>query len=343
MSRRSPDRLRRTLSAVAAALLLPTAFPAAGAEGRILEVGPGRAIHTPSEAAGMARPGDTIRIDAGDYRDCAVWRTPGLTIEGVGGYAHVRDVSCEGKAIWVFYAAPVTIRHVRFSGSAVPRRNGAGIRWEGGGLLTVEDGWFDGNQMGLLAHNRRASSLVIRASRFENNGACETFCGHGLYAGLISSLTVENSVFAGQRFGHHIKSRAATSLIAGNRIEDGPAGTASYAIDLPNGGAAAIRGNRIVKGAASDNPYCTICVGAEIRPAAEATHDSHRANPPGTILIEDNSFESHTGLPETAFVWNRGPHPVVLRGNVLSGGPIPYVAGPRPELEKNKDGGKPAD
>ena len=328
----------------AAALLLLTgaAFatssaPFSAAEGRVLEVGPGRTIAAPSAAAAIARPGDTVRIDAGDYRDCAVWRTPDLTIEGVGGHAHMRDVACEGKAIWVFYAAPVTIRHVRFSGSSVPRRNGAGIRWEGSGPLTVEDGRFEGNQMGLLAHNRRSTSLVIRDSVFENNGACETFCGHGLYAGLISSLVVENSVFAGQRFGHHIKSRAAKSLIAGNRISDGPYGTASYAIDLPNGGAAVIRGNRIEKGPLTDNPYCAICIGEEIRPAAEATHDSHTANPPGTILIEGNIFESRTGMPETAFVWNRGPHPVAIRDNALSGGPIPYVAGPRPELEKKKE------
>jgi hypothetical protein len=337
--------MRRTIAAAFAAAYLTAggAVFSAGAAGRILEVGPGRNLTQPSEAARLARPGDTVRIDSGDYRDCAVWRTPDITIEGAGGYAHVRDVSCEGKGIWVFYAAPVTIRHVRFSGAAVPRRNGAGIRWEGGGLLVVENGWFDGNQMGLLAHNRRSTSLVVRESRFENNGACETFCGHGLYAGLIAELTVEKSVFAGQRFGHHIKSRAATNLIAGNRIEDGPEGTASYAVDLPNGGAATIRGNSIEKGPHSDNPYCAICIGEEIRPEGEAIHPAHRANPPGTVVIEDNRFESRTGSTDTAFVWNRGPHPVVLRGNALSGAPIRYVAGPRPELERKKETQKGAD
>ncbi len=324
-----------TALGVALFLLLPGG--SAGANGRTVEVGPGRMLRLPSEAAAVAQPGDTIRIDAGEYRDCAIWRTPHLTIEGVGGYAHVRDVACDGKAIWVFYAAPVTIRHVRFSGAAVPRRNGAGIRWEGGGLLTVEDGRFENNQMGLLAHNRRSTSLVIRNSRFEGNGACETFCGHGLYAGLIAALTVETSVFVGQILGHHIKSRATVNRIVGNRISDGARGTASYAIDLPNGGAAVIRGNRIEKGPLTDNPNCAICIGAEIRPESEATHPSHRPNPQGAITIEGNVFRSETGSPDTAFVWNRGPHPVALRDNRLSGGAIPYVAGLRPDLKKRPD------
>lgn len=312
-------------------------LPVEPAPARVLEVGPGRALKMPSDAAAVARRGDTVRIDAGSYPDCAVWRTPGLTVEGVDGYAHVRDVSCEGKAIWVFYAGPVTVRHVRFSGSRVARRNGAGIRWEGYSRLTVEDGRFDDNQMGILTHNRRASSLVVLASRFENNGNCETFCGHALYAGLIASLTVRGSVFTGQKFGHHIKSRAARSLIVGNRISDGPAGTASYAIDLPNGGAATIRDNVIRKGPLSDNVFCAICIGEEIRPPAEATGPTHVANPAGVIVIERNMFRNDSGRDETSFVWNRGPHPVTLRENALSGPGNAYFEGPKPETAGRPD------
>ena len=62
--------------------------------------------------------------------------------------AQIRDVSCEGKALWVFYNGPVKIRNVRFSGAKVAARNGAGIRWEGRGWLVVENARFDNNQMG---------------------------------------------------------------------------------------------------------------------------------------------------------------------------------------------------
>src|SRR4029079_2926598 len=59
-------------------LILPTAL---SAQPRILDVGPGRAFHTPSAAAAAARQGDVIRIAPGTYEDCAVWRANGLVIE----------------------------------------------------------------------------------------------------------------------------------------------------------------------------------------------------------------------------------------------------------------------
>ena len=335
--------VRRAVAGVLVATAMAGAAAQTPATGRVLRVGPDRALTMPSAAASIARPGDRILIDAGTYRDCAVWRTPDLTIEGAGGLAHIRDVACEGKAIWVFYSAPVTVRQVRFSGARVARRNGAGIRWEGGGPLTVEDSVFDDNQMGILSHNRRASRLVVVRSRFEGNGNCETFCGHALYAGLIAALTVRDSVFTGHYFGHHIKSRALASEVSGTRIGDGAAGTSSYAIDLPNSGSALIRGNVIAKGPGSDNPYCAICIGEEIvAPApgagpAAAPAPTGVANPSDGIVIEGNRFDNATGSADTAFVWNRGPHAVTLRDNALTGPGVAYVAGPRPELDKTPD------
>lgn len=330
-----PGLRRAPAVLVVLAGLAAATTPGAGlAAGRILEVGPDRALKAPSDAAAVARRGDTIRIDAGSYADCAVWITPGLTIEGAGGYAHVRDVACDGKAIWVFYRAPVRVRHVRFSGARVPRRNGAGIRWEGNGALTVDDGWFHDNQMGILTHNRAVSSLAVTRSRFERNGDCETFCGHAVYAGRIASATVRDSVFLDHRFGHHIKSRALVSVIVGNRIGDGLAGTSSYAINLPESGTALIRLNTIQKGPRSDNVLCAICIGEEIAVEGEPGKGLYPAHPSRGIRIERNSFRNETGSAETAFVWNRGPHAVSLSGNEISGPGDEYFKGPRPDSEK---------
>jgi len=141
---------------------------AAGAgrpQSRILFVGPTQKLKNPSAAARIAMPGDLIKIDASNYWDCAIWRTPNIRIQGIGGYAHVKDVSCDGKAIWVFYAAPVHISYIRFSGSRVPHRNGAGIRWEGHDRLVLENSWIHNNQMGLLAHNSRKSRVLVRRSK----------------------------------------------------------------------------------------------------------------------------------------------------------------------------------
>lgn len=303
--------------------------------GRVLHVGPARKLKLPSDAAAIVRRGDTVQIDAGTYSDCAIWRTPDITLSGdTKGETRIRDVSCDGKALWVFYDGPAIVRNIWFSGARVARRNGAGIRWEGRGRLTVLDSRFDGNQMGILTHNKRISSLYIIRSRFDGNGNCPEFCGHGVYAGAIASLTVKASTFRDHHFGHHIKSRALVSTIVGNTISDGVAGTSSYAINLPNSGTATIRGNAIQKGRLSDNLHCAICLGEEILPLGEPgtpRRQGSDANPSRGILIEGNSFANDSGAAETVFVWNRGPHTVTLRNNILTGPGTAYFVGPKPE------------
>ena len=291
---------------------------------RLILVGPERALKLPSAAAKIAQPGDRIRIDAGTYRDCAVWRTPNITIEGVGGYAHVKDFSCHQKAIWVFFASPVWIRHVRFSGARVRHRNGAGIRWEGFGRLTLKNTWFHNNQMGIIAHNRLRSAMVIADSRFEFNGDCPSFCGHGIYAGRIAYLSITNSLFAGHSFGHHIKSRALVTEVIGNRILDGATGTASYAINLPDSGTATIRNNYIEKGPLSDNAKAVIAMGEE-----GTRLKGGRVNPSRFIKIEHNIFQNNALTP-TNFIWNRGNHAVIERNNTFGGPGVAYRKGREP-------------
>ena len=308
---------------------------AAQSAGRVLRVGPNRKLKLPSDAAAIARRGDTVKIDAGIYRDCAIWQTPNITLSGdAKAETRIQDVSCGGKALWVFYDGPATVRNIRFSGARVARRNGAGIRWEGRGRLAVLDSRFDGNQMGILTHNKRISSLYILRSRFDGNGNCEKFCGHAVYAGAISSLTVQASDFRNHRFGHHIKSRALVSNIVGNSISDALSGTSSYAINLPNSGTAMIRANAIQKGRLSDNIHCAICIGEEIAPPGGAGTPKRKgtmANPSRGIGVAGNSFRNDSGAAETEFVWNRGSHKVTLQGNVLTGPGTAYFVGPKPE------------
>ena len=272
----------------------------------LFRVGPKRKLRVPSQAAKLARDGDTILIDAGTYRDCAVWRANRLIIRGVGGLAHVKDISCEEKAIWVIHGHAVTVENIRFSGARVPNRNGAGIRFHGG-LLIVRKSHFNNNQMGILTHNKRKSWLLVEGSTFQQNGDCASFCGHGIYAGRISGLRVVGSTFRFHKFGHHIKSRALKSEIIGNWIMDGPVGTASFSIDLPNGGTAIIRNNVIEKGARSDNRMAMISIGEE-----GVTNPSK-----GSII--SNNFFTNANKKWTRFVWNRSRQPLQMLGNKFSG------------------------
>src|SRR5581483_11609875 len=105
--------------------------------GHRIQVGPSRDIKLPSQAAGQAKPGDIIEIDAGNYRgDVASWAADGITLRGVGGRAKLSadGNSAEGKAIWVIKGRDVTVENIEFTDVQVPDGNGAGIRAEGTNL-----------------------------------------------------------------------------------------------------------------------------------------------------------------------------------------------------------------
>ncbi|GAB3773805.1 right-handed parallel beta-helix repeat-containing protein [Nocardioides pacificus] len=220
---------------------------------RTWRVGPERPLTTPSAAAARASDGDTVLIDAGTYTgDVAVWTQDDLTLRGVGGRAHLKAAgrSAQGKAIWVIAGDRTTVDRVEFSGASVPDQNGAGIRQEGAGL-TVTRSWFHHNQNGILSGAHPASDIVIRRSRFFRSGAGDGYT-HNLYIGAVRSLTVTGSYLWGADVGHELKSRAARNTIVGNRITDRDA-TASYSIDLPNGGRSLIAGNVVIQGPRSEN------------------------------------------------------------------------------------------
>jgi hypothetical protein len=92
---------------------------------RDLHVGPDRELQLPSQAARIARDGDRVLIDAGEYRgDAAVWRADGLRIEALGGPVLLRadGAHAEGKAIWVIKGRNTWVEGIAFEGAARQRR-----------------------------------------------------------------------------------------------------------------------------------------------------------------------------------------------------------------------------
>lgn len=243
-----------------------TGGAAAPAEGRRLQVGPQRALRSPAAAAAVAQDGDTVEIDPGDYRgDVAVWTQHALTIRGMGqGMGQgsgpstgpqVRLIadgaSAEGKATWVVRGGRVTIEGIQFIGSRVPDHNGAGIRFERGHLSVRRCLFFD-NQSGILTASAADAVLEVEQSEFSHNGHGDGL-SHHLYAGPIAQLTVRGSYFHHANVGHLIKSRAASNLIAYNRLTDEAGGRASYELEFPNGGQAVVVGNLLQQGSQTSN------------------------------------------------------------------------------------------
>ena len=214
-------------------------------------VGAGQHYTHIAAAVDAARDGDTVRVQAGTYVNDFVSVAHDITIEGVGGIAHLIATRAppNGKAI-LDESGNVTLKNLGFSGAAVPGGNGAGVRYEGG-RLTVVNSLFRGNQDGLLSNLDPNGTIAIIGSEFSRNGAGDGYT-HNLYVGGIKHLIVTGSYFHDVAVGHEIKSRAHRNDIENNRIADN-LGTGSYSIDLPNGGRDIVRHNVIEKGASSQN------------------------------------------------------------------------------------------
>ena len=274
-----------------------------------LEAGSGKTYPLPSAAAAAAHDGDHIVIAAGSYNDCAVWKANDLTIEGAGPDATViTDKVCLGKALFVTQGNSITIRSLTLANARVSAFNGAGIRAEGGDLR-VQHVHFINNQDGLLAGALPGRRIVISDSVFIRNGTCEGSggCAHGLYVGDLALLRVERSRFFETQQGHHIKSRAKRTEVIGCDMADGENGTASFDVDISNGGAVLLRDNKIQKGPKSENHQAAVMIGAE-----------GVTQPTPEIVVEHNTFLVE-GAYHSYLVVNKTATPATLASNTLSG------------------------
>ena len=296
---------RSTVFAVALCLLAL----AAPASAKVLEVGKGKPYAAPSEAIAAAKDGDTVRIDAGEYYDCATVTANKLTIEGTGpdASAVLTDKVCSGKALLITNGQDITIRNLTLQRARVPDRNGAGIRAQGGNL-TIEHVKFINNENGILAGDLPGANVVIRDSEFLRNGVCANACAHGIYIGHVASLTVERSKFFETKEGHHIKSRGRRLVVTGCDFADGPDGTSSYTIEASNGGTVIVRDNHIEKGPKSENHTGAVVIGL-----------GGVDQPTPEIVVENNRFTVDGGY-SSFLVVNRTATEAVLKGNVLLGG-----------------------
>ncbi len=297
----------RTLSLLFAVVGALVAVPRANAS--ILTVGPGKMYKTVASAVAAARDGDVVRVQAGTYTNDFAYVNKQISIVGVGGMA--RMVATQnipnGKAIFVT-SNNVTLNHIEFAGARVADANGAGIRYEGGNLV-IKKCYFHDNENGILATSVETGSIVIGSSEFASNGRGDGYT-HGVYVNRIASLRVLNSYFHNTKVGHHIKSRALQTTIRGNRIDDGINGTASYNIDLPNGGVSVVADNNIVQRATSQNP-ALIHFGGEGTPYAGSS-----------LRVANNTLQNFRS--SATGVLNHTSITVTINGNKLYG--LPTVA-----------------
>lgn len=297
------------------------------ADGATLEVGDGKPYQTLQAANDAAAEGDTIVIGPGIYRRGAKITKDRLLIRGAGQDRTLFDGGVvNAKGILHITADDVTVRALTLQNAKSPHAsNAAGIRQEGRNL-TVDAVTFKDNDNGILYtavskadRNRRAAvgergRLSIRMATFDGNGHGDGQ-SHGVYASIVDDVTVFQSTFRNTRVGHHLKSRARRTKVTHSSFDDGTADRgASYAIDLPQGGAAEISSNSFVKGTNASNPCCVIAYGFEMRKGAA------QQNSPQPVIVTDNSVRSELNGRVRFFANRSAPHngDVELAGNRLT-------------------------
>ncbi|WP_052402160.1 carbohydrate-binding domain-containing protein [Muricoccus aerilatus] len=279
-----------------------------------LSVGAGQQFSTIASAIAASRDGDVVAVQAGTYTNDFASVNTKITIEGVGGLAHLNASGNipNGKGILITNT-DVTIKDLAFSGATVADGNGAGIRYQGGNL-TIEDSLFENNQNGLLANPVSDGTITIRSSEFNHNGVGDGRT-HNLYVGEIAKLTIDNSYFHDAVIGHEIKSRAHETTVTNSRIAEGTDGTGSYSIDVPDGGKVVVANNVIQQGARSDNPGM-IHFGGENGPYAGSS-----------ISVTDNTVINHFVSPSASLLLNDTGAPAYVSGNSVFGLPNQVVSG----------------
>ncbi|CCW35412.1 Right handed beta helix region [Chthonomonas calidirosea] len=270
---------------------------------RVLTVGPGQEFATLAAALAAAHDGDTLHVVAGTYINDFASIDAKVRIVGVGGKAHficTKPIPND-KGIFIVNT-DCTLENLEFSGAKGPSGNDAGIRWQGGNL-TLEHCYFHDNQDGLLG---QGGTLTIRNCEFAHNGAGDGFT-HNLYVGNADSLVVQHSYFYAAVVGHNIKSRAQRTVITDSVIADGPDGTASFSVDLPNGGIARLQNNLIEKGPKAETGII-VAFGEE----------GHLKNPSSLIVQDNTILNDQTAHPPIA-IRNASADPVQILENQFYG------------------------
>ena len=263
----------------------------------------GKRYPTLQAAADAAIDNDTINVDPGAYANYLVYARIGkpLTIQGKGGTAAFTNTIPipNGKGIIVSDVPDgmtLTLNNLELSGAAVGAGNGlngAAVRLETGNLV-VANSYIHDNQNGILSGNDSTSIAKISNSVIEHNGLGDRGYTHGVYFSHGAEVDIDRSTFRNDTYGHHIKSRAAKTVVTHSLIDDGtvPAG-ASYDIDTPNGGVVALQCNSIIKNANKENnPMVT-------------TGEEGDLYPTNSLTVKDNLFTSNAPNAPIIGVQNR--------------------------------------
>jgi hypothetical protein len=255
----------------------------------ILTVGVGQQFGTIAAAVAAAQSGDVIQLQPGTYTNDFPPNVSNLTVEAVGGMAHLVATvpPPNGKAYFVT-SGNVTLQNLEVSGVQVADLNGAAVRHEGdGGTLTIENCYFHNNQEGILApFDDPNGRIILKDSEFAFNGS--NGYSHNIYINTVGQVIADN-IYCHDvlGYGSDFRSRAYNTVLTNSRIVD-LANPDNYTVDLQAGGNAVVTNNVIEKAAGASNPTMLY-----FGPGAAGFHPNSSLTVTGNTFINDNGSSTY--------------------------------------------------
>jgi nitrous oxidase accessory protein len=187
---------------------------ARSANGSVLDVYPAGQIQTLGSAIRLAHDGDTIRVNAGTYREYDIRVDKALTIEGedfptidAGGQGQILEVVAPG----------VTIRGLHFTG--VPTsyiKEHAAIRLNNVHDCRILDNRFTDNFFAVYA--AKSHHCCIVGNQIIGSATILTAAGNGIHLWDCHDIAIENNLVRGHRDGVYLEF-VTNSTITGNHSE----------------------------------------------------------------------------------------------------------------------------
>jgi nitrous oxidase accessory protein len=196
-------------------LLFAAVLALAGGRARRIVVAPGGEVPTVAAALRLARPGDTVLVTPGVYREPRLEVTVPVTIIGQGeaildgGGAHeVLTLRADGVVV-----RNLTIRNV---GSSMTEDR-AGIRLDRVRGCVIADNHLLGTFFGIYA--ARSSDCVLSGNLVEGHAAAQTAAGNGIHLFSSRGFTVSGNRIRGHRDGIYLEFSGHAAIL-GNDSRD---------------------------------------------------------------------------------------------------------------------------
>jgi len=188
-------------------LLLLYSFVSAGQ----IRVGPNLPVESIKSAIAMARPGDTVFVEQGIYREHDIEIHIPLTLTGIN--RPVIDADGQGFIFRVF-ADNVTIRGFKLINVPVSYiRENAAVYTSKIDTFLFEDLHLENIFFGF--HIEKSHNGIIRNNRISSNGVAEISSGNGIHLWYSNRIRLENNQISGMRDGIYLEF-SNNSIINGN-------------------------------------------------------------------------------------------------------------------------------